>query len=280
MKIRLRLRSTILFAAGAVMATSIFATSPTLASTAKKPPSMFYVSLGDSYAAGAYASDTVTYAAPKHRLILRNFACGGATTTSLMDDIGCTTGGEGYESVAYPTTTQLAGAVSFIRDHRGRIGLITITIGGNDLGGTADDVPPIATNIAAIATQLRAAAGKKVPILGLTYPDADIADWLNGPSGQTTAEESITAFQQVINPDWKAAYATANVTFVDITAASGAYTPLTELVNYSTYGEIPSAVAQICQWTLMCTQDNLHPSVVGNELIARQIVRAFLRLTS
>src|SRR5665213_4133766 len=59
------------------------------------------------------------------------------------------------------------------------------------IGGTADNVPPIAANIAIISAQLRAAAGRLVPIIGLTYPDADLADWLSGPSGITTAEESV-----------------------------------------------------------------------------------------
>lgn len=259
---------------------------PSSASAPKKPVAMFYVSLGDSYAAGVeagpgtggYTAKVVTDVAPKHKLLLRNFACGGATTTSMISVIGCSGAFDSKHGVPYPNTTQLAAAIGFIDSHHGRIGLITVTIGGNDLGGTADDVPPIATNIASIASQLRAAAGRSVPIIGLTYPDADLADWLSGPSGITTAEESVTAFQQVINPDWKAAYATANVTFVDITAASGAYTPLTQLVNYSTYGEIPYAVAQVCTLTGMCSGGNLHPTDAGESLIAKQIVHAYLRL--
>ena len=90
----------------------------------------------------------------------------------------------------------------------------------------------------------------------------------------------MTAFQQVINPDWTAAYASSNVTFVDITAASGAYTPLTQLVNYSTYGEIPYAVAQICILTGMCSVNDLHPTNAGYTLIAKQIAHAYLKLAS
>jgi lysophospholipase L1-like esterase len=255
---------------------------PTTTTTAS---SMFYISLGDSYAAGSedaggYTTKVVTDVAPTHTLILRNFACGGATTTSMMSAIGCSGVLASPDGVAYPTTTQLAAAISFIDAHPGQIGLITITIGGNDLGGTADNASTIATNIANISAQLRAAAGTSVPIIGLTYFDVDLADWLSGPSGVAIAKESVTAVQQVINPDWKTAYASSNVAFVDVDAASGAYTPLTQLVNYSTYGEIPYAVAQVCILTNMCSQNDVHPTDAGYTLIAQQIVLAYLQLVS
>jgi len=275
-------------AAGSPPTTSSTTTSTTwVPSTTTTLPgtSLYYISLGDSYATGTYppggyTTKVVADVAPQHTLILQNFACGGATTKSLMTAIGCPFGNGVPGGVAYPTMTQLGAAISFINAHPGQIGLITITIGGNDLGGNANHVPPIATNIAKIAGQLRAAAGASVPIIGLTYPDLDLADWLNGPSGQVIAEESVVAFQNVINPDWKAAYASANVTFVDITAAAGAYTPFSQLVNDPTYGEIPYAVAQICLLTGMCSENNVHPNDAGDTLIAQQIVLAYLKLVS
>lgn len=246
--------------------------------------SLYYLSLGDSYATGAedaggYTTKVVADVAPQHTLILQNFACGGATTTSMLSETGCS-GVEAPNGIAYPTMTQLGAAISFINAHPGQIGLITIAIGANDLGGNANNVPPIANNIAIIAGQLRAAAGSSVPILGLTYNDVDLADWLNGPGGQVIAEESVVAFQNVINPDWKAAYASANVTFVDITAASGAYTPFSQLVNDPTYGKIPYAVAQICLLSKMCSNNDVHPSDAGYSFIAQQIVLAYLKLLS
>jgi lysophospholipase L1-like esterase len=292
MKIRIKwgnwaviVATALLIAGFNVVVPSSFAAAP------KKPVPLFYLSLGDSYGAGGqtvpgifggFPAQVVLDVAPKHVLLLRNFACGGATTTSMMSAIGCSQPRPSFDTnaVAYPKTTQLAAALSFIDAHHGKIGLITITIGGNDLGGTDDDVPPIATNIASIASQLRAAAGKSVPIIGLTYPDNDLADWLSGPSGVTIAEESIAGFQQVINPDWAAAYASANVTFVDITAAFGTYTPLTQLVNYSTYGEMPYAVAQICTLTGSCSEDNPHPTTAGSMLTAKAITEAYLKLVS
>lgn len=288
MKDRMKPPNWVLFVVVSMMSVIVSAPS-SFATTPKKPISMFYVSLGDSYAAGlqggpgtpgGYATKVVTDVAPRQTLMLRNFGCGGATTTSMMSALGCSGVLASPGGVSYPTMTQLAAALSFIKSHHHRIGLITITIGGNDLGGTVNNVAPIAKNIARIATQLRAAAGRSVPIVGLTYPDIDLAEWLNGPSGQTIAEESLTAFQEIINPEWKAAYATSKVSFVDVTAASGAYRPLTQLVNDPAYGQIPFAVAQICTLTWMCSVKNIHPTNAGYALIAKQIVHVFLRLAS
>jgi len=257
-----------------------------IASASNSALPMYYVSLGDSYGAGyqggpgtpgGYAKDVVADVAPTHRLMLRNFACGGATTSSMLSTVGCpfpaTT-----SAVAYPTTTQLAAAISFIKSHPGRIGLITITIGGNNLLESAPNVPAMQADIVNISTQLRAAAGESIPIIGLTYPDVDLAEWLVGASGISSAQTSVTEFKLVVNPALAAGYAPSNITFIDVTTATGAYAPFTRLVNYATYGEIPYAVAQVCTLTWMCSQNNVHPTDAGYALIARQIAKAYLKL--
>ena len=113
---------------------------PVEAGAATKSPT-YYVSLGDSYAVGyqpgkgSTAGYTVPVAKGTH-LTLVNFGCGGATTSSILNNVGCpdvlphTTGGQ-----AYPTTTQIAAAEAFITAHKGHIGLITVSIGGNDVTG-------------------------------------------------------------------------------------------------------------------------------------------------
>ncbi len=286
MKIRMRLENWVVIVVAAMMVASVVVAPPSFASARKKPIPMFYVSLGDSYAAGfqggpgvpgGYATKVVTDVAPKHKLILRNFACGGATTSSLLSAVGCSNHAT-TNAVAYPTMTQIAAAISFIDAHRGRIGLITITIGGNNLGNSVANVPAMQVDIVNISAQLRDAAGRSVPIIGLTYPDVDLVDWLSGGGDIASAEESVTAFSQVINPALVAGYSSSNITFVDITAASGAYTPLTQLVIYSTYGETPYAVAQLCILTWMCSKSNVHPTDAGYTLIAKQIVKAYLKL--
>ena len=144
-------------------------------------------------------------------------------------------------------------AETFIREHPGEIGLITLSIGGNDVTACADAVDPVAcvtsavdgisTNVPEILQRLRAAAGPETVIVGTTYPDVILGQWLDGtPEAQQLAALSVTAFKQLINPALAKAYADAGGEFVDVTAATGAYGPMTELTALAPYGEIPVPV--------------------------------------
>ena len=83
--------------------------------------------------------------------------------------------------VSYAGQTQAAAADRFIAHHPGQIGLITVSIGGNDILGCAaaailiscvtDALTGIEANLRQLLSGLRAAAGPAVPIVGLTYPD-------------------------------------------------------------------------------------------------------------
>ena len=181
----------------------------------------YYVSLGDSYSVGYQPGIGATpgytvYVANHTNLKLVNFGCGGATTTSILDSVGCpdvlphTTGG-----VTYPSTTQIAAAEAFLTAHRGHVGLITVSIGGNDVTACATQGNPltcvaaaakgITTNVTALAGDLRTAAGPKVPIIGLTYPDVILGGYVYpknppAPSVVTLAKASVVAFKLLINP--------------------------------------------------------------------------------
>ncbi len=259
-------------------------------------PTSYYVSLGDSYSVGyqpnrgATPGYTAAVAKATH-LTLVNFGCGGATTTSLTSSIGCpdvlphTTG-----AVTYPTTTQEAAAVSFISAHRGRIGLITVSIGGNDVTSCASQANPIScvstavtgitTNVTSLAVALRAAAGPAVPLIGLTYPDVILGSYVYPmqPATASTvslAKLSVVAFKSLINPALSKAYGSANGSLVDVTKATGAYVPLTRTVRFRTYGTIPAAVASVCALTWFCAQGNIHATTKGYSLIGKLVVSRF-----
>jgi hypothetical protein len=110
------------------------------------------------------------------------------------------------------------------------------------------------TNIAALAKGLRSAAGASIPIIGLTYPDVLLGLWVYPAANpdKGLAALWVSAFRDDFNPALKTAYASARAKFVDITAATGAYTPLTQTTTLSPYGEIPVAVAQACRLTWYC----------------------------
>jgi lysophospholipase L1-like esterase len=230
------------------------------AQAAKSPT--YYVSLGDSYSVGYQPGlgSTPGYTAvvaKATRMTLVNFGCAGATTTSLIATIGCpgvlphTAGG-----ATYPTTTQAAAAEAFLSAHRGHIGLVTVSIGGNDVTACATYPNPISCvstavtaitkNVSSLAVALRAAAGPGVPLIGLTYPDVILGG-----------------------------YVTAQGSLVDVTKATGAYVPLTKTVHYRPYGTIPAAVASVCTLTWYCAQGNIHAKTKGYTLIGKLVVARF-----
>ena len=295
---------------------------------------MYYLSLGDSYSvgyqplptSGATSGYTAVVAKDKG-LTLENFGCGGATTGSILtfDEYYCgnsspTFNPNGYAPPAATNVgpvamgqTQVQAADAFIKAHPGQIGLITVSIGGNDVTACAAAASPvdcvigvlgeIKTHVTTLADDLRgalvsangASAGNKVKIIGLTYPDVLLGLWVNtGPGGtpantptasasasnKSLASLSVTAFKTYINPELKAAYKTANAKFVDVTHKTGAYTSLkkTTAMDIHALGigtvTVPKAVDEVCTLTWYCQLGNIHANTTGYTLIGNLIVKA------
>ena len=134
-------------------------------------------------------------------------------------------------------------------------------------------------NITRLAKGLRSAAGPAVPIIGLTYPDVLLGLWVHPATSpdKIFASLSVTGFRDAFNPALKSAYTGASAKFVDITAATGAYTPLTETTNLSPYGVIPVAVAQVCTLTWYCAVGSIHANTRGYAFIGQQIVAEYAK---
>ncbi len=287
------MRKTLL--ASAALASLLLLTLPGVARATSSSPT-YYVSLGDSYSVGYQPGLGATtgyagYVTAKTHLTLKNFGCGGATTTSILDDIGCPdvlphTAGV----VTYPTTTQIAAADAFIAAHKGHIGLITVSIGGNDVTSCATQSNPITcvatavkdikTNVTTLAKDLRSAAGSNVPIIGSTYPDVILGSYVRPtvpPSVQsvTLAKESVVAFKSLINPALSKSYASAKGTLVDVTKATSAYKPLTKTTKSKTYGTIPVAVNRVCNLTWYCLKGDIHAKTKGYDIIGKLIVKQY-----
>ncbi len=295
---RTTLVTTTLAAAALLSALTVGLAGTPPAAAAHSPT--YYVALGDSYAAGyqpgkGATPGFTTYVARHTGLTLANFGCAGATTTSLLTTVGCpavlphTAGGQ-----TYPTTTQIAAATTFIAEHKSHIGLITVSIGGNDVvpcGKTSNPVAcvgaattTIKTNVTSIASQLRSAAGPKVPIIGSTYPDVVLGAYVYPTNPGSTAainlaNLSVVAFKSLVNPALQTSYATSNGAFVDVTRATGAYTSLKRTVHTSGYGTIPVPVASVCALTWYCARGDIHPMDKGYTLIGKLIVAKYRALT-
>jgi lysophospholipase L1-like esterase len=298
-----------LLAASSAVGVGLVATSGVSQAKMTKAPTPLYLSLGDSYSIG-YQPDApggggtpgyTAYVAGKLKMNLENFGCGGATTTSILSSVGC---GDpaATNAVAYPTTTQEQAAVNFIDTpaNAGLVKLVTVSIGGNDITGcvSAGDETAIIncvvtnagvaeTNIETLVGDLRTALDSSgdtsARIIGLTYPDVILGQWVNpgGTAGQQLATLSVTAFDSLVNPDFSTAYTAPNTSFVNVTTAKykkakeGAATPLTETTALAPYGKIPRAAWEICTITWYCQEQNIHANTVGYEFIGKLVTAAY-----
>ncbi len=265
-----------------------------------KPVKQFYVSLGDSYAVGVTdPQHTTTNGFPNmlvrlarkrgYDFTLVNFGCGGATTTSMLNPapaqraIGCAPAALMPGAANYPGQSQMQAALAFIKAHKGHVGLVTISIGGNDVDGciatpataaacVAHDMPQATANLTTMVKQLRAAGGKKMRIVGSTYPDVVLGAWVRqdvfGPTAPTLAASSLTSFATVINPGLKQAYATVGASFIDVTTATGAFGPFVT-TTIPAYGTVPVPVARVCELTYFCKDLNIHMQPAGYAIIAK-----------
>jgi lysophospholipase L1-like esterase len=284
---------------GACTADPAPVTPPTSTTSGAPPAEQVYVSLGDSYATGYRPADAgvpsgvsrdgfADLVAGRAGLRLVNVACSGATSAQLRSESGCAPGNRALDAPDPAGRTQLDAAVQALREYDGRVGLVTVVIGGNDLAPCArstevteavacasDAVAAVRTNLAAVLPALRDAAGD-APIVGLTYPDVFLGAWVSPefPDGEDLARLSVSLFRDFFNTALAAEYEKVDARFVDVTAATGAYEPLTDVTQDPTYGPIPTPVAKVCELTYFCEHTDLHPTQAGHEAIAAAVLAA------
>lgn len=266
-------------AAAVVAAISVLVAPGHAEAGADQPAPDYYMALGASLVTGTgstngadYVNDLLAYAQPLiPGLQVENLGCGGETTTTMLQGGHCT---------KYATGSQLGDADAFLRDHPGQVAFVTIDIGADDvLGCTPGQVIDVAcfesglsqvqTNLPQIVAGLRSAGGT-VPIVGMTYYDPYLAFWLNGPSGQQQARESVKLVKQ-LNATLKAVYGQYGVTV----ASAFKQFHTTDFKKSGTWDgqQVPANVATICNWTWMCTPGG--PTVHANNAGYAQLADAF-----
>ncbi len=326
----MRKRSTVSAVLSVALAASVAAIGlvalPGVSHAAKpaKKATVYYLSLGDSYSVGYQptAIDNSTgvatagytsYLAKKEKMQLENFGCGGATTLSIIASLGCTESGFGppaaIDAAPYNGITQEAAALAFIATpaNAGKVGLITVSISGNDVTSCGSAVNPVGcvvtalgainTNVATLVTDLRtaldAAGDTTAKIIGLTYPDVLLGDFVY-PSGSpkpAMAGLSVIAFDAFINPALNTIYTSvAHGGFVNVTTAPYKQATAgddTDSIDATTgvstgptkklkpYGVIPASVWEICTLTYFCSQGNIHANTKGYTFISKLIVAAY-----
>ncbi len=165
-----------------------------------------------------------------------------------------------------------------------------MSIGGNDVTACAaasDPIPcvgkavvGVALNVVRLALALRTAAGPHVPLIGLTYPDVILGSYVYPsqpatPARISLAQASVSGFKLLLNPALSRSYATGHGVLVDVTKATGAYTPLTTTTTLAPYGSVPVAVAKVCTLTWYCKEGNIHATTQGYTFIGQLVVARY-----
>jgi lysophospholipase L1-like esterase len=233
----------------------------------------YYLSLGDSLAASAQPNGDLThgyaeqlhaaFAASDPKLELVKMGCGGESTASMrfgsQDPTVVLSCGSPrfYKNFLFSKGTQLAEAVNFLHAHKGKVDLVTLDIGANDLSSINEQgdlvsclFPPadctaealsIEADLWAILAELRDAAGPNVPIVAMTYYNVFL------PLDDSVVDARVDALNGLL----ASIYADHGVIVADV---AGAF----------------ESVQQVCDWTWVCTEgvNDVHPNTTGYGVIA------------
>src|SRR5207248_2446722 len=119
--------------------------------------------------------------------------------------------------------------------------------------------------------QLRAAGGPQLRIAAMNLFDPFLAQWLTGPSGQTLAQQSIEVVRE-FNQTLRSIQLEADARTANVAGAFSTYVSFSTTMDLQGHGNVPVAVARLCQWTWACTPPpqgpNEHPNTEGYQQIA------------
>jgi lysophospholipase L1-like esterase len=243
-----------------------------------------YLALGDSlttgYQAGRGEDKTGGYVgtvldAWRHRhpdAQLTNLACFGDDTTAMLTGNGST--------CSYPQGSQLAAALASLRQGPG-IGLVTITIGVNDLYGctvVGIDATCLAyvsrtmgTALRSMLAQIRAAAPAAL-IVALTYYNPLLATSFGTPEAPSTIAPR-PADSQVATDSAQAFAGLNRVITTAVTAVRGRVADVAGAfaVTDTSGSNQPANIQRLCDWTSFCTLGDAHPNDAGYAAMARAV---------
>ena len=260
------------------------------ATRAAAVPARYHLSLGDSLARGVQPGPDGRavrtrqgygpIVARSRGLALVELGCPGETAVTMSESGG---------PCRYRSGSQLRAAEAFLRRHRGRVGLVTISIGGNDVlrCGSLSGVDPAcaagrasdaAARASAVVRRLRRASGG-VRIVGLTYSNPFLGLYLRGEEGRGRALASV-ALADYFNGGLRRAYSRAGARTADVAGAFGS-SELGRIEPGPGGAPVPVAVARVCRLSWACAPPprgpDIHPNAEGYRVIAREVLRAAQR---
>jgi lysophospholipase L1-like esterase len=229
------------------------------AATTNTSSTTYYVVLGDSIAAGLDAtSPWYTYPGLIYTHELSAFpglqpvsyACSGATTVSMIEGPACLSN----------TGSQLGQAESFLVAHRGKVALVTIDIGmdniidclyppGINMSCVDAGLSQVSSQLPQILNGLKA-ADPGVSIVGMNYYDPFEVYWLLGGEYESWAVQSLNIVS-TLNSELSSAYSAAGLPMADV---------------FNGVAE-PQDLVTLCTLTESCEGDP-HPNNEGHAVIA------------
>ena len=260
--------------AGLALAAAAWAATGATAAGKDKPPkddAHYYVSVGDSVAAGTQPNRPFTdegyadqlYASLAHqdpKLQLVKLGCPGETTQSMITGI--------QSPCPHQYGSQIGDVVVFLQQHAKSVRYITIDIGANDVlpcastGFSPACIGPalaaIKVNLPLIMYDLRWASGRNIETAGMNYYNPFLA--LYG-SNQALALASNALMVNTFNPLLESSYTAAGASVADVETAFST-------TDFTPVGGVPLNVSRICSWTWMCSVGNIHPNKTGYGVIA------------
>jgi lysophospholipase L1-like esterase len=239
----------------------------------------YYLSLGTSLAVGiqpdangvnqltndGYADQLHDIIADDYRkLKLTKLGCSGETTVTMMHGGKC----------SYEEGSQLAQAVEFLHAHKGKVAVVTIDMGVNDVLAancinvitSAVDVNclfaafnDVSNNLITILPALKQAAHPDTRFVAMNYYNTFLAFWFNGPTGQSLAYQSAFLAGFLNHDVLGATYAAFGIPVADVAAAfdSGNF-------GDSPVPGVPQNVLNICMFTYMCVPPPVGPNIHAN----------------
>jgi lysophospholipase L1-like esterase len=230
---------------------------------------------------GSYAADLATM----RGLSFVDLGCPGETTSSMLATPAQPLCGELYEA-EFGVASQISAAETFLSRHPGRVALVTIDVGANDLDrcvsalkvntsclASADAAA--VKNLVRILTSLVAAVHRFDPgarVVGMNYYDPFLAFEFSpgGVKGDELALGSAVA-TNAFNAELTATFNKFGVAVAGV-ASAFRVDSLTPIVRFDGKN-LPEDVALTCQLTWMCPSvagvvPSIHPNKAGYRTIA------------
>ena len=284
-------------AVASVVATAAMAgATPALAArhTTTASAHTYYLSLGDSLAQGVQPNSSGQSVETKQgypdqlfaglrlgnpTLKLVKLGCPGETTGTMINGGIC----------SYTEGNQLAAAAAFLTSHPGKVQLVTIDIGANDLNPclALSDInqivqclqgvfPTIQANLTTIMQTLTTASGSAAPpIIGMAYYDPELAFWLQGTHASKIFAKDSVALAEGFNNLLSGVYTHFGAKVADVFKAFHT-SQFNARVTLPAFGRVPKDVGYICSYTWMCAAPPVGPNIHANKLGYGVIASTFL----